>query len=172
MTHLFLLFVYACCLALFLPLFFPFLHILFFAPFLIVCFYRCSLSVCLWWALSSGFIIDLFSYETRLGTYAINYCLTTLCLYPYKFHFFEDRLSTLPIMSFGFTCLSTLIQIGLFYITGKSFSLSWEWALHDLLLIPLQVAIYALLAFSLSSFTISYLKRSYLLFKLNRRRKI
>ena len=157
-----------CSLVLFSPLFFPFLHVVFFSPFLVLCFYRCSLSSCLWWALICGFIIDLFSYETRLGIYAINYCLTTFCLYRYKFHFFEDRLSTLPVMTFGFTNLSFLIQIGLFFITGKAFSLSLEWVINDLLLIPLQTATYAVLAFIFPFSLLSLLKRRYFLFRLKR----
>jgi rod shape-determining protein MreD len=169
MSHRFYLFAYTCCLTLFLPLVFPFLHLLYFGPFLIICFYRSPLSTCLWWALSCGFIIDLFSSETRLGTYALNYCLTTLCLYNTKFHFFEDRPSTIPLMSFGFTILSTLIQVGLFYFIAKPIFLSWVWAFNDLLVIPFQVAIYATLAFVAPTSIFSRMKRRYLLFKLKRR---
>jgi hypothetical protein len=157
-------FIYACCLAMLLPLFFPFLHLLYFPPFLILCFYRCSFVGCLWWALICGLIVDLFSSETRLGNYAINYCLTTLCFYRYKFHFFEDGFSTLPVMSSGFTCLSTLIQVGMFYLIGKPFILSGEWIINDLILIPVQMAIYAILAFSLPAWILSLMKSRHILF--------
>lgn len=168
--NLFLLFIYTYSLAMLLPLLFPFYHLLYFVPFLILCFYRCSLINCLWWSLLCGLMIDLFSAETRLGTYAINYCLTTLCFYRYKFHFFEDRFSTLPTMTFGFTCLSTLIQVLIFYIMGKSFSLSWEWVISDFFIIPFQMVLYTLLAFTLPSFIVVYLKRRYFLFRLKKRR--
>lgn len=170
MMHLLGLCAYSFGLAMVLPLFFPSLHLLFFAPFLALCFYRCSLSGCLWWALSCGFVIDLLSAQTRLGTYAMNYCLTTLCLYRYKFHFFEDRLSTLPIMTLCFACLSTLIQTAIFYMIGKSFSLSWEWMASNLFFSPLQDALYAGLAFTLPSLVISHIKRRSL-FLMARRRK-
>lgn len=170
MTKFLPLFTYTACLAMILPLFFPSWHILYFAPFLILCFYDYSLVGCLWWSLICGFIIDLFSAETRLGIYAFNYCATTFFLYRYQFHFFEDRLSTLPAMSFCFTCLSTILQIVILSITGKNISLSWDWLISDLLLIPLQVSIYSILAFTLPFMAIRFLKRRYLLFRLKRRR--
>jgi hypothetical protein len=166
---LFYLFAYSSCLAMFLPLFFPFWHILYFAPFLVLCFYRCSLIRCLWWSFICGLVIDLFSAETRLGTYAMNHCLTTLCLYRYKFYFFEDRLSTLPAMTFGFSCLSMLIQFLILYLLHPFFSLSWKWIVNDLLLLPLEVAFYAFLAFTLPTLFLSDLKRRYLLFRWARR---
>lgn len=168
--HLFYLFIYVSCLAMLLPLFFPFWHVLYFAPFLVLCFYYRSLIGCLWWSIICGSIVDLFSADTRLGAYAINYCLTTFCLYRYKVHLFEDRLSPLPVTAFAFTCLSGMIQIGIFYIISKPFSLSWEWAFQDLLIVPLQVALYTVLAFIIPSLIITYLKRRYYLFRLNRNR--
>jgi len=149
-----LLFVYTSSLALFFPLLFPFFPVVFFAPFLVVCFYRCSFQVSLWWALSCGFIIDLFSSEARFGIYAMNDTLTTLFFYRYKFYFFEERSSTLPILSFGWTFASTLVKIGLLYLTGSSFFLSWEWAMYHLIVIPFQTAIYALIAFTAAGFLV------------------
>ncbi len=166
------LFIYTYCLAMLLPLFFPFLHLLYFTPFLILCLYRCSLAHCLWWALICGGVIDLFSSETRLGNYAINYCLTIFCLYRYRFLFFEDGFSTLPLMSFIFTCLSMLIQIGIFYLIGKPFTFSGEWLISDLIVLPMQMAIYAILAFSLPAWMLTLMKRRYRLFRLTKSRKI
>jgi rod shape-determining protein MreD len=134
-----------------------------------LCFYRCSLIGCLWWSVLCGFIVDLFSAEARLGTYAINYCLTSFCLFHYKIQLLEDRLNPLPIMVFGFTFLSTLTQIVIFYMIGKPFSLSWQWALQDLLIVPLQGVLYTVLAFIAPSFIIASLKRRYMLFRLHRR---
>jgi rod shape-determining protein MreD len=166
------LFTYAYCLAMLLPLFFPFLHLLYFAPFLILCFNRCSLMGCLWWALICGLVVDLFSSETRLGTYAINYCLTTLCLYRYRFHFFEDGFSTLPVLSFGFTCIFTLIQVAIFYLIDKPITLTVEWLINDLIFFPTQAAIYSILAFSLPAWVLALMKRRFYLFRLARRRRI
>lgn len=171
MIQLFGLFVYTFCLALLLPIFLPSLHLIFFAPFLVLCFYRCSLLNCLWWSLSCGFIIDLLSTQTRLGIYATIYCLVTIFLYRYKFYFFEDRLSTLPVMTFGFTCLSTLIQTALFYAIGQPFFLSWEWMITDLIFIPLQNAFYAGFAFILPPWVLSSLRKPSSSFRRSKRKK-
>lgn len=171
MLYLLCLFTYAFSLAMFLPLFFPSLYLLFFAPFLVLSFYRYPLSSCLWQALICGFIIDLLSSQTRLGTYAVNYCLATLCLYRYQFHFFEDRLSTLPLMTFCFTCLTTVIQAGLFYMTDKLFFVSWDWLKNDLFLSPFQNALYASCAFSLPIVILSHMRKRYSVFRMIRRRK-
>lgn len=144
-----LLFLYTFCLAMSLGALFPFLRLLYFVPFLVLSFYRCSLPHSLWWAIVCGFVMDLFSTHTPLGIYALIYSLTTAYLYRYQFHFFEDRLSTLPVMTFCFACLSTLIQIFLFSIMGHAISLSWNWFKHDVLWMPLQDALYAILAFTI-----------------------
>ncbi len=145
--HLFYLFIYTTCLALTLPLFFPFWHVPYFVPFLILCFYQSTFVGCLWWSLICGFIVDLFSADTRLGHYSMGYCLAILCLYRYKFHFFEDRFSTLPFMVYSFTFLIMLIQITIFSIIGKPFLISWDWIISDLLILPLQTSLYAIFCF-------------------------
>lgn len=166
------LFAYTCCLTIALPLFFPSWHLLFFAPFLVFTYYRYSLISCLWWALASGFVIDLFSAQTRLGIYAIHYSFTTFCLYRYKFYFFEDRFSTLPIMTFLFASLSILIQFIVFYVLGHFFSFSWEWAKNTFIFFPFQNALYATLFFTLPFQMGVLIKKRYDLFKLSQRRRI
>lgn len=170
--HLFYLLTYTTSLALIFPLFFPFWHdILYFTPFIVYCFYRSSLIGCLWWSLISGFIVDLFSADTRLGNDALNYCLATFFLYPYRFHFFEDRLSTLPTLTFCLTCLSALIQVAIFYAISRPFALSWHWLFTDFLFVPLQTSLYAIFAFTIPSLLITYYKRRYLLFQISRKRR-
>jgi len=167
--HLFYLFAYTFFLAILLPVLFPFWHMLYFAPFIVLSYYRCSLSGCLWWSLICGFVVDLFSADVHIGNFAINYCLATFCLHRFQLHFFEDRLSTLPVMTFGFTSLSALIQVLFFSLINRPFALTWHWFFNDLLLIPLQAAIYAIFAFTLPSLMIRSFKRRYLLFRLSRR---
>lgn len=160
-----LLFAYTIALALIFPLFFPFLHLVIFAPFIILMFYRYPLTDALWWSLLSGTIVDLFSSETRLGHYALIYCLSTLFLYRYRFYFFEDRLSTLPLMTISFSCLSMVIQVLIFLVTSRTFSLSWEWLFNDLVLIPLQTAGYAIFAYTLPLIALLNFKRRYFLLR-------
>lgn len=159
MKILFFLFVYACCLANILPLLFSSLHLVYFAPFLVLALYRCPLNHALWWSLGCGLILDLYSAQTRLGIYALNYCLTTLTLYGYKTHFFEDRLSTLPVMSLCYSCLSNFIQSCLLLIIGNPFHFSWEWVQADIFSIPLQTSLYSMLAFSGPMAMMAHMKR-------------
>jgi hypothetical protein len=116
-------------------------------------------------------MIDLLSSQTRLGIYALTYCLGGAYLYRSKLHFFEDALSTLPVMTFCFACLTSLIQAGVFFAMGEQFFLSWEWLKSDLFWMPLQDAVYAFLAFTLPALVLSKMRRHYYLFLINRRRK-
>lgn len=142
-------FIYSLFITVCLPPLFPHLKLMFFAPFLIFVFYhQCQISA-LWLALAAGLIIDLLSANTRLGFYALTYCLTTWILYKQKQHFFADSLSTLPIMTFLFASLSTTIQVGLLSVFGQSIELSGNWILNDLLWLPLQDALYAGIAFTI-----------------------
>ncbi|MFI0435195.1 MAG: hypothetical protein ACH350_05645 [Parachlamydiaceae bacterium] len=168
--HLFYLFLYSLSLALLLPVLAPFWHILYFIPFIILCFYQATLCTCLWWSLICGFIVDLLAAETRLGNYAINYCLTTLLLYRYQSLFFEDRFTTLPSMAFFFHFVSTFIQIITFSLIGRPFMISPSWMFNDLFLLSFQVAIFSILAFTIPSLILISFRRRYLIYRLSRRR--
>lgn len=164
-----LLFAYTLFLALSLPALFPHWHMLYFAPFIVLTFPRCSFSSCLWWAFSCGFIVDLFSADARLGNAAFNYCLLTLVLHRYRFFFFDDRFSTLPLMTCLFTFLSALLQVVVFYFIGRPFTLTPQWVFNDLFYTPLQASLFAIVAFSLPALVIKILKRKYALFSRMRR---
>lgn len=145
------LFIYTVLIVLVIPPLFPNLVLTFFAPFLMFAFYHNNKVVCLWLALICGFMIDLLSAQTRLGVTALNYCLTVVLFYSQKRHFFEDRLSTLSLMTFIFVFTSTLIQAVLLYAFGQGILLSWEWVKSDLIWMPLIDALYAAIAFTLPS---------------------
>ena len=144
-----------------LPLLFPFSHLIYFAPFLVITFYHFSLRENLWWALLCGFIIDLFSSSTHLGFFALNYCLTTLFLSRYTSYFFEDRLSTLPLMTACFAGLSTLLNTLLLSLMGKQFLFSLEGLFFQIGIIPLQTGLYAILFFILPLKIIKILNMRY-----------
>jgi hypothetical protein len=158
------LFVYTFFLTITLPLLFNF-HLLYFAPFLVICFYRTTLINSLWWAFSCGFMIDLLASETRLGFYALNYCLATIWIYRYQFHFFEDRFSTLPIMTFLISFAIALIQGALYFLIDKPFYLSLDWVQRHLLSVPLQIAFYSIIAFKFPSLLIAHLKKRASIYK-------
>ncbi len=134
------------------PVLTPWLRINYFAPFLTLMFYKRPLQSCLWYAFGCGFILDLLTARLRLGLYIVNYCLTIGLLYGQKRHFFEDKLSTLPIMTALFSILSTVIQIVLLKIAGTTLELSWAWLGTDLVLFPLADAAYALVWFAIPAY--------------------
>jgi rod shape-determining protein MreD len=143
------LYFYSLSLLFILSSFFPNSGLFYFAPMMILSFYKHSLPACLWWGLVCGLTIDLFASETKLGFYALNYCLATLILYRYKYQFFEDSLSTLPIMTFIFGFCTTLISTILYSAVITPIPLSLKWLYHDLLWLPINDAIYAAMAFTL-----------------------
>lgn len=170
MLILLVLFFYSFFLGMWIPLFFPTLHLLFFVPFLIYCFYRCSFIQCLWLALFCGIMVDLLSSQTRLGIYSSIYCLTAALLYNYKYHFFEDRLSTLPTLTGCFAILATIIQLGITSFMEYSYVLSWQWIQINFFLHPLQNAFLAYFGFSLPARFLFHYKKRISLMRLAKRR--
>lgn len=129
----------------------PQVNLLFFAPFFVYLFYKKPLIFCLWTSLLCGVVLDLLSAQQRFGLYAINFCITTALLYQQKRNFFEDSLSTIPILTFLFSVVSTCLQVILLFVFDKGIPLSWEWAGSDLILMPLLDAFYGFALFSLPS---------------------
>jgi len=149
---LFLMFIYSFFLMLFLPIFLPTLKIIYFAPFLIFTFYRNSKKNCLWLALICGFILDLFTIKMHFGIYALNYTLTVYLLFNLKNFFFEDSLTTLPIMLLIFTYTSVFVQLILLNILTSESLISWGWFTTELIISPIYNLLYGVIAFALLFF--------------------
>ncbi|CCB86880.1 MULTISPECIES: hypothetical protein [Parachlamydia] len=131
------------------PALFHSLRILFFSPFLVILFYKKKLSVCLWSACLCGVIIDLLSSHSRLGIHAFAYVCTTWILFGFKRHFFADSLSTLPIMTFFFSVLTSTILLLLVYTFEKNIHIHPNWILTDLIFFSALDALYAFCIFIL-----------------------
>lgn len=125
----------------------PSLRLIFFAPFLIIVCYQKTLPGALWIALGCGLVLDLLSAYNRLGLNAIDYCLTLALLYPQRRNFFADSLSTLPIMTFLFSSVSTLIMAIMLYVVEMKSIISWAWVFSDLLLLPAADALFSYVFF-------------------------
>lgn len=127
--------------------------IYYFIPFLIRCYYLKSWNTSLIMALGIGFITDLFSAHSRFGLYSANYVITTYFLYGLKRNFFEDHLTTLPVMTLFFSILSTWIHyLLILLLDSTSPSLSFSFILVDFLLMPLMDSLFALFLFALPLF--------------------
>lgn len=113
----------------------PSLKLFTFAPFLIIVLYKKPLLSALWIALGVGLLQDLFSGSEKLGTWAVAYTASLYLLSPLKRSFFEDSITTLPILTYLYSLLLTLCML--------TFSFS------DLIIYPLFDALFALLFFTL-----------------------
>lgn len=142
-----LLFFVTLALTLFMPVLMPSLNVIYFAPFLIISYYQKPLLTCLWYAMGCGLVLDLLSTEARIGFFALSFCLATVVLYRQQQYFFADNASTLPIMTFFFSFLSTAIHAVLAYVLAKTSFFSVEWVITDLILMSAADALYAMAAF-------------------------
>lgn len=149
---IFFAFLFALVPALIGPVAIPQAPLTFFAPFLALMCYKRPLNHCLWYALICGLILDLLSARMRLGVHAVNYCVVTWLLNHLKSRFFEDKIFTLPVMTFWFAILSTLLLVLELKGLGQDLILSWQWVATDLLLFPLADALYALVWFALPAY--------------------
>ncbi len=131
------------------PPLFSNVRLMFFAPYLIISFYQKSYITCLWHSFLAGLVLDLLSTDGRLGLYGLGYCLTTALLYNQRRHFFSDSPSTLPIMTFFFAVISTLIEFGLVNAFEKPLTISWGWIQTDVFYMPVLDALYAFFVFIL-----------------------
>lgn len=128
-------------------LIFPHTHLLFFAPYLVLTFYKCTRFAVLWRAIGCGSLLDLFSSTPHFGLSALNYCIVCWILYGQTRNFFEDKASTLPLMTFFFSILSTLTSITLILFFSEPIPLSIKWVFTDLFCMPLYDATYAFLLY-------------------------
>ena len=91
----------------------------------------------LWMALGVGLLYDLFSGSEKLGSWAVAYTASLYLLSPLKRTFFEDSITTLPILTYLYSLLLTL------WMLFPTFSFT------DLFIYPLFDALFALVCFTL-----------------------
>lgn len=135
--------------ALFAPSFFPHCPLYYFAPYLVLCFYKFSKFRVLVRACFCALFLDLLSSHAHFGITPLNFCCVSLLLFSQKHHFFADKLSTLPLLTFLFSFLSTLFSLTLLSFQKKVFLFHGSGCVTDLLLLPLLDAAYSLIVFSL-----------------------
>ncbi len=141
-------------------LFSPLHRLMFFAPFLILVYYQKPYAKALQYSFFAGLIIDIFSSPARFGLHALNYTLTTALIYHQRRNLFNDNLMTMPIMTYLFSSLSTVIELILLYIFLKPVAFSFSFILSDLIFMPFFDACFSFCWFVIPS----------LLFKRNRLR--
>lgn len=141
------------------PNYYPTLRLFYFAPFIACSVYQTSFLGLLYRAFFAGLTLDLFSSSTVFGITGLNYGVVAAALFLLRRHFFEDKFSTLPIMTFLFSFISTLLYAFFCVSIGGRISLSWKWAYTDLLIMPLFDGLYALVCFVLPAFVYKKISR-------------
>lgn len=150
--NLFANFLFCLLLTLAIPSIYPSLRLMFLVPFLVIACYQKTLSRTLWIALGCGLILDLLASYTRLGFYAINYCITLGLIYPQRKNFFADSMSTLPIMTFLFSSISAFIVAIMLYVLEMKNIFSPSWIFADMIALPAADAVFSFLVFILPSY--------------------
>lgn len=131
------------------PALFSKCHLLYFSPYLILSCYKFSLYGTLYRSLGCGVLVDLLSSTPYFGLSSVNYCLVSFVFHGRTRNFFEDKLSTLPLMTSLFSLLSTLFFVILAPCFGQKITLCWKWGFTDLMAMSLFDALFALTLFSL-----------------------
>jgi len=131
------------------PILLPHVHLLFFLPYLVCACYRLSRFQVAWRAMWCGLLLDLLSSSGRFGldTWALTF--TAFLCYGLKRSFFEDKFSTLPLMTFLFSLCFSLITALLHTALASDLILSWRWVFTDLFEMAVCDALYAAVLFSL-----------------------
>lgn len=144
---------------LFVPLLFPSLHLLYFPAALIYSLYKKPLIKTLWLGFFAGLFLDLLSANIRFGLHAVNYVCVLYFLEKIKRHFFEDSLSTIPLMTFLFSSLSALLQIPLFALLDQPLPLNFKLFAGDVLIMPAADALFAAIVYTLPVWALGKPKR-------------
>lgn len=121
----------------------PSFRLIFFAPFLIITYYQRSYLSALNYSLICGLIVDLFTSPVRFGLTALNYTLTTAFIYRQRKNLFADSLMTLPLMTYFFAVISSIIQVILLSIFSKPLSLSFSFFFSEFLIMPAFDALFS-----------------------------
>lgn len=135
--------IFAICL----PQLFPKVQIQYLIPYLIVGIYYRPLAFNLWHAAFCGCFLDLFSSEPRFGIHALSYTATLYMVTGLRRQFFEDKLSTLPILTLLFSSISTLIHTLLIAVACQmpTYLQNPQWIMSDLCMMPVIDGVYAFL---------------------------
>lgn len=133
---LWIVFLISLLLTIWLPTVLPEVRLYFFAPYLVILLYKRPFIKCLWGALACGLIVDLLSSFQHLGLHSLNYVVSMSIIYRQRRHFFADSPTTLPIMVYLFSVISTAIQLPLLYVFEHKLPITSEWIRTDLLFMP------------------------------------
>lgn len=124
-----------------------FCHVYTLIPLLVFSYYFFSFSACLLFSLGCGLFIDLLSIQMQVGSHSFVFFITTCFLYEQKKRFFSEKITTIPLLTFLFSSLSTFVLFCFSRLLYSSFRISFQSLLTDVFLLPLLDALFAFLFF-------------------------
>jgi len=122
----------------------PAIRLLGFLPFILFALMRLKLPAALWCSAFAGLTLDLYTFGSPLGFFALNYSLTSLILFRYKKFFSEEKLFPFALYGVAFSFVSTLIHFFLYAIIDVHLKLSFLTLATDLICMPLLDGIYTI----------------------------
>jgi rod shape-determining protein MreD len=126
---------------------FPSARLIYFAPFLVIVYYQYEFTASLWASLCCGLLVDIFSSNAFFVTNTIAYCTTTVLLWNQRRHFFSDRLMTLPLMTYFFSLISSLVAFLTANVLLGNIHLTRSFIYSDILVMPLVDSLYGFIFF-------------------------
>lgn len=130
------LFIYSLFPLLFWPAIVQTTHLSFFAPFLCILFYKCSIITTLFLSMLCGMMLDLFTGNGVVEVQTLSLITSSAILYRLKTFFFEDGLTTIPILSYFYGVLHHLTLL-IFLSTTHLPKLSIPQVLEHIFVFPL-----------------------------------
>jgi hypothetical protein len=127
----------------------PGIKIAFYAPLIVACYYRLPYIYCIWTSLGCGLVLDILSSQHMFAMHTLVYCLSTALTFRHKQHFYDDSISTIPVLTAIFSGTATILQLIVLYIQNMTFTITWRWILTDLILMSLLDSLYAFSCFTL-----------------------
>ncbi len=100
---------------------------------IILTFYSQTLIRSLWISIAIGLLMDLLGSHDPLGIFTLATAATTPLLYRNKRHFFEDSLTTLPILSALYSSIFSLFVL----LLSNPYRIGWKLLATDIFLLPL-----------------------------------
>lgn len=132
------------------PSLYPEWRLFYFCPFIVMSLYRVDLLKSLIMAFAIGIFLSFFSLDSRFGVIGSILVLTSVLVNPLKQYLFADRFYTLPLMTYVYAVVFTILQ-GFIFSTFSSSDFPVRAFFTEGLIMPLGDALFAFGVFVLPS---------------------
>lgn len=145
--------------AIFFPIFFPKVRLVFFAPLQAYLFIRSSLVFSLWISVAVGLFLDCATTSFPFGMHTILCALIVFFLYGRKKHFFEEKIFSWVIYSSLLSCLYTALLFFCNLLVNVPPPLSLRSIFSDMVIMAIIDGIYTLIWFTVPMYIMNRMQR-------------